>query len=210
MRNILRSMLATTLVAVLAVACGKKEEEAPPVVTPVAPKQATQTTQSTRPAATVATTKPAKQGNDIQPLVQHDADDAPNVSALEASYVAKPEFTDRVQIIYKLSDAGTPDAIYALGRLFHAEKDPDLKVEIMDSLFDIDGQDDKKVALLAAGAGPDQPKDVRESAIDGLGDVDAQYALPILKPLANDPDEEIREQAKDAIEQFATEDAPQK
>jgi hypothetical protein len=135
---------------------------------------------------------------------------AKQVGALENAYLANTEFPQRVENIYKITDLGTPEAIAALGRLFQAEKEVDLKTEILDSLFDIDGLDDKKAALLAAGAGADQPKDVRESAIDGLTDLAPKYALPILQALVSDQDQEIRDLAKDAIEQLQQADSLQK
>jgi HEAT repeat protein len=126
------------------------------------------------------------------------------VSSLESDYRSNTDFSSRVDVVYKLSDIGTSEALATLGRLFHLETDNDLRVEILDSLFDIDGLDDKKIAILAAGAGADQVKDVREAAIDGLTDVDPQRAIPILQALLSDPDEEIRDAAKDAIEQLQT------
>jgi hypothetical protein len=129
------------------------------------------------------------------------AEPTQSVAEIEKSYVSNPDFSARVQFIYQLSDVSTPEAVSALGRLFHMEKDPDLRTEVLDSLYDIEGLDDQKVAILAAGAGADQPKEVRESAIDALTDIDPKKALPILQALSSDPDPEIREQAKDAIEQ---------
>jgi HEAT repeat protein len=98
----------------------------------------------------------------------------------------------------------------ALGGLFQTEKDNDLKTEILDSLFDIDGQEDRKAALLAVGAGSDQAKDVRQSAIDGLSNLDPKVAIPILQSLAGDPDPDIRELAKDTIDQLQTQNTLQK
>jgi HEAT repeat protein len=48
--------------------------------------------------------------------------------------------------------------------------------------------------------GADQTQEVREAAIEALTDVDAKVALPVLKALTTDPNEEIRDAAKDAIE----------
>ena len=83
---------------------------------------------------------------------------------------------------------------------------------MLNSLFDIEGQDDKTAALLAAGVATNQPKDVRDAAIDALGDIEAKRAVPILQSILSDPDEDIREHAKDVIEQVQTQaqDAAQK
>jgi HEAT repeat protein len=45
----------------------------------------------------------------------------------------------------------------------------------------------------------DQPQDVRESAINALGDIEDARVIPILESLLNDPDEDIRSEAEDAM-----------
>jgi len=203
--NVILKLLAPALVvALLITACSKSEEHAPAPPQPA--PAATDSTQPAPAAAAVPSSKPVEavaptaQPTPLTPVTTPSGGAAQVAASLEAAYIANPEFGARVETIYKLTDASTPEAIASLGRLFHMEKDPELKTEILDSLFDIDGQDERKAALLAAGAGADQPKEVRLSAIDGLEDVDAKYALPILQAMASDPDEEIREAAKDAIE----------
>jgi hypothetical protein len=192
-------MLATALVFA---ACSK--QETPPEQKPEPSKpEAGKTTETPKPAtAPAASPSVAKPTMPPTSMPQPSADATKAATDLESSYVSNPDFSVRVQVIYKLSDLATPEAISALGRVFQTEKDPDLRTEVLDSLYDIDGLDDKKAVVLAAGAAADQPKEVRESAIDGLGDIDAKQALPILQALLNDPDPEIREAAKDAIEQL--------
>ena len=129
-----------------------------------------------------------------------DAETAMEVAELEKEYVSNTAFTARVELIYKISDADIPEAVAALGRCFHLESDPNLRIKVLDSLSDVDGFDDQKAAILAAGVSADQPQEVRESAIDGLTDIEPKKALPILQALLNDPDEDIREAANDAIE----------
>ena len=201
-RESLKLSLAVAVVAAVAVGCGKHEEEPPAPVAPPAtkaetPKPAPFTLPKPAPVSGKPTTppiaKPAAVPVSTPEIMQQ-------LSSWEATYNANPEFTQRVELIYKITDTETPEAIVTLGRLFHVEKDPDLKTEIVDSLADIDGLDDRKLAILTAAAGADQPKDVRESAIDGLGELQPKFALPILQALASDPDEEIRDQAKDQIE----------
>jgi hypothetical protein len=218
------------LTAIFAIAllagCGKKDET--PSTEPPPPKTAKSPAKPTAKPPTDAVTIPATgnqppptaPGTTTQELTQYKTfpqpkptrvtDPAQRAQLLETSYIANPDFSQRVQIIYKLSDIGTPESLASLGRIFHMEKDPDLKVEVLDSLFDFDGQDQNKAALLAQGAGPDQPKDVRESAIDGLTDIEAKIALPILQALANDPDAEVRDLVRDALEQVQAELAADK
>ena len=64
---------------------------------------------------------------------------------------------------------------------------------MINSLTDIDGQNDKKLAILSSAMRADQPKDVRLEAIDGMGDVEDKRGIQILQGFVNDPDEEIRQ-----------------
>ena len=82
------------------------------------------------------------------------------------------------------------------------ESDPELKTEVLSLLADIDNQDEQKIAILSVAVHADQPKEVREAAIDAITDLESpQRGLAILQSLANDPDSEIRDDVKDAIEQ---------
>ena len=124
------------------------------------------------------------------------------IANLELAYVTNTEFSARAEVIYKISDVGTPGAIPALGRVFSMESDPELKTEVLSLLADIDNQDEQKIAILSVAVGADQPKEVREAAIDAITDLGSpQRGLLILQSLANDPDSEIRDDVKDAIEQ---------
>jgi HEAT repeat protein len=202
---ILKLSAMTAGVAMMVAACSKSEENPPPEppVTPARSEPSKPAPSAAKPSETSAPKSTA-----VAPTAPAPASDAAQVAAtLENAYISNPDFNSRVEQIYKLTDAGTPEAIASLGRLFHMEKDNDLKVEILDSLFDIDGQDERKAALLSAGAGADQPKEVRESAIDGLEDIEPKYALPILQALLGDPDEDIRDAAKDAIETLQSQQA---
>ncbi|MEI6085599.1 MAG: HEAT repeat domain-containing protein [Verrucomicrobiota bacterium] len=203
------------MAAAVVVGCSKTEEVPPEPVTPpvkqaVPPKPVGTTMPKPAPVTAKPNTPPVSRPAGLLPAPLTPADAAREVAALEAGYIANPDFSKRVEAIYKISDLATPEAITVLGRLFHMEKDPDLKIEVIDSLSDIDEMDDRKIAILTAAAGADQPKDVRESAIDGLGDLEPKYALPILQSLVNDSDEDIRDAAKDQIEQLQAEQALQK
>lgn len=211
-KAIMKLSVPVLAVALLITACTKTEEQPP-----APPQSSSATSDSDKPSAPAATVPSSKPAAPVAPTVTSapstpapapSGSSAQVAASLETAYITNPEFSARVETIYKLTDAGTPEAITSLGRLFHMEKDPDLKTEILDSLFDVDGQDERKAALLSAGAGADQPKEVRMSAIDGLEDVDAKYALPILQALTSDPDEEIRDAAKDAIEMLQAEPSP--
>jgi type IV secretory pathway VirB10-like protein len=127
---------------------------------------------------------------------------AAQVQQLESTYHNTPEFQKRVAIIYELSSVESPATIDALGRLLVNERDQELKIELINSLTDIDGENDKKLAILTGAVRSDQPKEVRLEAIDALVETEDKRVIPLLQGLLKDSDEEIREAAQDGIEQL--------
>ena len=137
------------------------------------------------------------------PVMTNDAPEAADIKplpVLEKNYLATTNRDDRLDIMMDISDAPGPESIRTLARLFQAETDPDLKVDLLDSLLGIEGNVEEKLALLTLGTAKGLPKDVRQAAIDGLIDLDDPRVISILNGLLNDPDEEIRENSKDALE----------
>ena len=119
---------------------------------------------------------------------------------LEKEYAATTNRDERLDLMMDIAEVSSPDSVKALTRLFEIETDPDLKVDLLDSLLGIEGFNDEKLIMLTMGARQGLPSDVRQSAIDGLIDLDDQRVIPVLNGLLNDPDAEIREAAKDALE----------
>ena len=105
-------------------------------------------------------------------------------------------------MIYDLTSIESPATIDAVGRLFAYEPDPELKVELINSLSDIDGENDKKLAILTSALRPDQPKDVRLEPIDAIAETEDKRGIQILQGILQDPDEDIRESAQDSIDQL--------
>jgi HEAT repeat protein len=60
-----------------------------------------------------------------------------------------------------------------------------------------------KLPILAAATNPNQSQEVRTAAIDSLADLDEPGALQMLQGLTNDPDPQIREAAKTALQSLA-------
>jgi hypothetical protein len=143
--------------------------------------------------------KPAVKPLTLAPLM----DDPPitkPVPVLEKDYATATNRDTRLDIMMDIAESPGPEAVKALTRLFEAETDAELKIDLLDSLLGIDGYKDEKLIMLTMGARPGLPSDVRQSAIDGLIDLEDPRAVPILNGLLNDPDPEIREGAKDALE----------
>lgn len=137
----------------------------------------------------------------INPLEQPDTKPLP---VLEKNYLATTNREDRLDLMMDITDWPGPETVKVLTRLFQAETDAELRVDLLDSLLSIEGSVDEKIALLTLGTAKGQPTDVRQSAIDGLIDLEDKRVIPILNGLLNDPDEEIREGAKDALEMLQT------
>ena len=122
------------------------------------------------------------------------------LAVLEKEYAATTNRDERLDAMMDIAEQPGPEAIRALTRLFQLETDTDLKVDLLDSLLGIEGQVEEKLKLLTLGTAKGLPGEVRQSAIDGLIDLDDQRVIPVLNGLLNDPDEEIRDSAKDALE----------
>jgi len=134
---------------------------------------------------------------------QTQAELAAQVKQLESEYQNTPDFQKRVTLIYELSaNDDAADVVDALAHLFLNEKDQELKIELVNSLSDVDGQNDKKLAILSTAMRADQPKEVRVEAMDGMGDVQDKRGIQILQGYLNDPDEDVKESAQDTIEQL--------
>jgi HEAT repeat protein len=103
-----------------------------------------------------------------------------------------------------IAENSSAETVKTLTRLFEAETNVDLKIDLLDSLLGIEGFADEKLIMLTMGARQGLPNEIRQSAIDGLIDLDDRRVIPVLNGLLNDPDEEIREGAKDALEMLQT------
>ena len=137
----------------------------------------------------------------LKPLTEKDlAPETKPLPVLEKDYAATTNRDERLDIMMDIAEMPGPESVKALTRLFEAEKDTDLKVDLLDSLLGIEGFKEEKLIMLTMGARQGLPTEVRQSAIDGLIDLDDARVIPVLNGLLNDPEEEIREGAKDALE----------
>jgi hypothetical protein len=169
----------------------------PPVVKPLVPSSAQiQTGLVARPPTIPVFTNDAPGILEAKPL-----------PVMEKEYVATTNRDTRLDIMMDIAEWPGADGVRALARLFEVETDPDLKVDLLDSLLGIEGQVEEKLKMLTLGTQKGLPTDVRQSAIDGLIDLDDQRVIPVLNGLLNDPDEEIREGAKDALEMLQSKPA---
>ena len=221
---ILIAALSAVLVALLFLPKFKSGDAPPPVVVAENPVNTTEPSPAPAPApatspvvraAPPVTTPPrtatvalaTNRSTNGRPIVAEPADDADPfepmlkpLPVLERDYAATTNRETRLDIIMDVAETANADAVRTLTRLFDVETDPELKVDLLDSLLGIDGFKDEKLIMLTLGMRQGLPNGVRQSAIDGLIDLEDQRAIPLLNGLLNDPDEEIREAAQDALE----------
>jgi hypothetical protein len=162
---------------------------------------------------TIAAANPATVGRaplPIQPIVEPLDDLTPKpLPVMEKEYFTATNRDVRLDLMMDIADTSNAEAVKTLTRLFEVETDTDLKVDLLDSLLGIEGFKEEKLIMLTLGARQGLPNEVRQSAIDGLIDLDDRRAIPVLNGLLNDPDEEIREGAKDALEMLQSQPAVQ-
>jgi len=174
------------------------------IATPVVTAQNAATHQSRTTIASRATTSILTVMTNPSPDLPFEVKPLP---VLEKDYLATTNRDTRLDIMMDIAENSTAETVKALTRLFEGETDPDLKVDLLDSLLGIEGFHDEKLIMLTMGARQGLPHEVRQSAIDGLIDLDDQRVIPVLNGLLNDPDEEIREGAKDALEMIQSQPA---
>lgn len=96
----------------------------------------------------------------------------------------------------------TMAALSTLHRLFNADTNVDVKVEILSGLVDAEATHETREirwALLLGGLSANQPGPVREVAATILSEAEDPRALPLLQSFANDPDAEVREVVNTAL-----------
>ena len=162
---------------------------------------------------TIAAANPATVGRlplPVQPVPESAEDLAPKpLPVMEKEYFTSTNRDTRLDLMMDIADSSSAEAVKTLTRLFEAETDTDLKVDLLDSLLCIEGFKEEKLIMLTLGARQGLPDEVRQSAIDGLIDLDDRRVIPVLNGLLNDPSEEIREAAKDALEMVQAQPAVQ-
>lgn len=121
---------------------------------------------------------------------------------LEKLYVVTNDTEERSTIIDTISDLETPAIVPVIGRLFAIETDAELKESLIDAVGWSEVTDSEKAAIYSSALGTGQPANVRMAAIEGLAELDSKEALPLVRPLAEDADMEVRKAALETIRGF--------
>jgi hypothetical protein len=201
----MKTVLAATMLLAWAFwtpGCSKQPPpETPPMATPptpiapspgsnlpitAAPQPALPVTSPTNPLVTPSNSNAAPAPSAAAP------EKVQRVATLESKYRATQGFDNRFDALLAIAKEGGPEAVLALERLFRTEPDGDLRTELINALIDLGGCKEEKLALLKLGVAPNQEVSVREAAMDGLVDLEDARALPILKELTQDPNDQVR------------------
>jgi hypothetical protein len=122
-----------------------------------------------------------------------------SAASLERKYLATTDPDARKEIVDRLRDLDNAEAVQVLGRLFQGTTDPETKVSLLGTLDEMDTEAGK-LPILARAISSEQPQEVRAAAIESLTAIDQPAALHLLEGLTNDPDPQISEAAKGALQ----------
>lgn len=214
-RSSLECVLAAALAVVL-VGCSKPSEPEPPPAPTLKSAPAEQPAATdwpeppaapAEPAAPAPRPAPAQTPDDVSVPARPTNSLAEQAVALEQRYLGNPELGRRLDVIFKLTELDGHYSVPSLAKLFQAETDVDLKIEILDALADIRGGADAKLTLLTAAIHPQQHQEVRQAALEALADLGDPRALPMVQQLLSDPDVSIRQHALTVAEQLRKQSA---
>jgi hypothetical protein len=136
-----------------------------------------------------------------KPLVAPEA----TIEELESRFRKEADTAARLDLVTEIAGHNDAAAVTAISRLFKTERNSAVKETLIASLGDIDSEaaPGERLAILA-NAIRGQPRNVRSTALDVLGQSEEPHAIALVKKTAaDDPDKDIREAARailDAIE----------
>lgn len=129
-------------------------------------------------------------------------EEKPTAGQLAVRLQKETEPADRSKTVGDLWELATPEAVETLRRQFFIEQDNDVKADIVAGVVEEKKPETQQLrfGILSAGLAGNQPEEVRMVAISLVTDFDDPRAVALLQNLIQDPSEEIREAAKEAIE----------
>jgi len=117
--------------------------------------------------------------------------------AIARAFRAASDPEERGALAAELWEVNTPDAIATLQQLHAGERDENVRADLLSGLGDDPTPETREARyrFLLAALAPAQPKDVRELAIELLGEFEDVRAVATLQTLVADGDPDIRETA---------------
>jgi HEAT repeat protein len=129
-------------------------------------------------------------------------DPPPDVNTLAAKFRSEQDAGVRAEIVADLWEINTRESVEALRLLFHGERDPDVKADFLAGVADASEKaiHESCYGLLLSAIAPGQPSDIRLLAAQLFTDFEDARVPGLLQQFSQDPDPEVREAVKDAIE----------
>ncbi len=129
-------------------------------------------------------------------------EEKPTVAQLAVRLQKETEPEDRSKTVGELWELATPEAVETLRRQFFIERDNDVRADILAGVVEEKKPETQQLrfGILSAGLAGNQPEEVRMVAISLVTDFDDPRAVGLLQNLVQDPSEDIREAAKEAID----------
>jgi HEAT repeat protein len=149
---------------------------------------------------TYATSAPAGETPFRQSLATGDESSAETAISLQGKFLSTSDVNERKNIVHALGQLDSAEAIDIIYRLFQVERTEEAKLDMLETVEDMEVEDVRKIPIMAAAVQTDQPQEVRETGIDVLADFDQPYATQLLQNLMNDPNPEIRQAATEALQ----------
>ena len=133
-----------------------------------------------------------------EPILRPAQDSRPvTVRELESDYLRTRDAAERSDYARAIASLDDRNALPTLARLFRGERDYQAREAIIAALGDSGTEADipAKIALLATAL-TNQPRPVRNAALDVLGQMDDPRSLALLRATAKrDPDRDVRDAA---------------
>ncbi len=128
----------------------------------------------------------------------------PQASALAQRLRSLTEPEERGEVVGELWELATPEAVEILRQHFFTERDADVKADIVAGVVEEQKPETREVrfGILATALAPTQPIEVRETAVAMLIDFDDVRAVALLQNLLQDADADLRDAAKEALEEL--------
>lgn len=188
------SIIFCLTAVVLLGACERKAvPELPPTI--ATPPMETSAAPADRPADAPSTKPTAKVPE------PREAETSPAELAQRLRTAAEPD--ERSEAVSQLWTLATPEAVELLRQHFFVEQDTHVKADIVAGVVEEQKPETRELrfGLLSAALTPAQAADVRIAATSMVTDFDDVRAVALLQNLLQDSNEEIREAARDAIEE---------
>ena len=208
-------MVAATGCLLIAPACTRKPLPKPTALPDASPRPAladrSDASDARRPAPLLPTTrvKTKPVGPESSALLELLGPPAtPEAAArqaaeLEREFKTEREFAPSVEAIYRLAEGSSLKSREVLRVLFFAETDPEMRVQMVNSLSFVESEDLRpSLPIFNEALKPTQPRELREAALDTIQSMHDPRTINLLQLALADPDPELRETAMRTIEYF--------